>query len=49
MNKIDNNSYFIESFTVNTHNIFGTVMIAVYAPYLLPELISSVVGMSLGC
>ena len=41
-NNLNNNSYLIESFTINTHNIFGTIMIAVFAPYLLPELITGI-------
>ena len=39
-NNLNNNSYLIESFTINTHNIVGTIMIAVYTPHLLPELIT---------
>ena len=41
-NNLNNNSYLIESSTINTHNIFGTIMIAVYAPHLLPELITGI-------
>ena len=42
VNNLNNNSYLIESFTINTHNIVGTIMIAVYAPHLLPELITGI-------
>lgn len=43
VNNLNNNSYLIDSFTINTHNIVGTIMIAVYAPQLLLALITGVV------
>ena len=42
VNSLNDNSYLIESFTINTHNIVGTIMIAIYAPSLLLELIPSI-------
>ncbi len=44
----NSNSYVIESFNINTHNIFGTFMVAIFAPYLLPGLMSGVKGLVSG-
>ena len=40
---IDNgDEYSIISYTVNAYNIVGTVLVAIYAPYLLPAIIPAV-------
>ena len=48
VNEPDGASYFINSFTLNTHNIFGTVMVAIFAPYLFSVLIPAVARFAFG-
>ena len=37
----DTNFYKIDSYNINTHNIFGTIMVAIFAPYLIPNIIGA--------